>query len=52
MEVAIILVELRSRAQLTIPVEIVREIGAEEGDKFDVIVKDGGIFLCPKVSDY
>ena len=43
------LVELRSRAQLTIPAEIIREIGAEEGDKFDVISKDGGIFLCPVV---
>ena len=43
------LVELRSRAQLTIPAEIVRKIGAEEGDKFDVVAKDGGIFLCPVV---
>jgi len=45
----IMLVELRSRAQLTIPTEIVKEIGAEEGDKFDVVTKDGGIFLCPVV---
>ena len=43
------LVELRGRAQLTIPAEIVKEIGAEEGDKFEVIAKDGGIFLCPVV---
>jgi len=43
------LAELRSRAQLTIPAEAVKKIGAAEGDKFDVIVKDGGIFLCPVV---
>jgi len=43
------LVELRSRAQLTIPNEIVKEIGAAEGDKFDIFTKDGGIFLCPVV---
>ena len=43
------LVELRSRAQLTIPNEIVKELNVAEGDKFDVAVKDGGIFLCPVV---
>ena len=43
------LVELRSRAQLTIPSEIIKEIGVSEGDKFDVVSRDGGIFLCPVV---
>ena len=43
------LVELRSRAQLTIPAEIIREVGVTEGDKFDVVIRDGGIFLCPVV---
>jgi AbrB family looped-hinge helix DNA binding protein len=43
------LAELRSRSQLTIPAEIIRKIGATEGDKFDVMEKDGGIFLCPVV---
>ena len=43
------LVELRGRSQLTIPAEIIKSIGATEGDKFDVIQKDGGIFLCPVV---
>jgi AbrB family looped-hinge helix DNA binding protein len=43
------LVELRGRAQLTIPAEIVKEVGVSEGDKFDVVVRDGGIFLCPVV---
>jgi AbrB family looped-hinge helix DNA binding protein len=43
------LVELRGRAQLTIPAEIIKEIGLSEGDKFDVFARDGGIFLCPVV---
>ncbi len=43
------LVELRSRSQITIPAEILKRIGAAEGDKFEIIEKDGGIFLCPVV---
>lgn len=43
------LVELRSRSQITIPAEIIKKLGAVEGDKFEVIEKDGGIFLCPVV---
>jgi AbrB family looped-hinge helix DNA binding protein len=43
------LVELRGRAQLTIPAEIVKEVGISEGDKFDIVARDGGIFLCPVV---
>ena len=43
------LAELRSRSQLTIPAEIIKKLGAKEGDKFEVIEKDGGIFLCPVV---
>lgn len=43
------LVELRGRSQLTIPSEIIKAIGACEGDKFEVVQKDGGIFLCPVV---
>jgi bifunctional DNA-binding transcriptional regulator/antitoxin component of YhaV-PrlF toxin-antitoxin module len=43
------LVELRNRSQLTIPAEIIREIGAVEGDKFDIYSRDGVIFLCPVV---
>jgi len=43
------LVELRGRSQITIPAEIIKAIGAREGDKFEVIQKDGGIFLCPVV---
>jgi antitoxin MazE len=43
------LVELRGRSQITIPSEIVKNLGIKEGDKFEVIEKDGGIFLCPVV---
>lgn len=43
------LVEMRGRSQITIPSEIVKNLGVKEGDKFDVIEKDGGIFLCPVV---
>ena len=43
------IVELRGRSQITVPSEIVKRLGVKEGDKFDVIEKDGGIFLCPVV---
>lgn len=37
------------RSQITIPAEIIRKLGISEGDKFDSVEKDGGIFLCPVV---
>ncbi|MBE6715673.1 MAG: AbrB/MazE/SpoVT family DNA-binding domain-containing protein [Ruminococcaceae bacterium] len=43
------LAELRGRSQITIPSEIIKNLGISEGDKFEVIEKDGGIFLCPVV---
>ena len=43
------LAELRSRSQITIPAEIIKKLGISEGDKFEVVEKDGGIFLCPVV---
>lgn len=43
------LVEMRGRSQITIPSEIVKNLGIKEGDQFEVIEKDGGIFLCPVV---
>ena len=43
------LAELRGRSQITIPSEIIKNMGAKPGDQFDVIEKDGGIFLCPVV---
>jgi AbrB family looped-hinge helix DNA binding protein len=47
--VEFLLVELRARSQITIPAEIIKKLGATEGDKFQVTEKDGGIFLCPVV---
>ena len=43
------LAEIRGRSQITIPAEIIKKLGISEGDKFEVIEKDGGIFLCPVV---
>lgn len=43
------LAEIRGRSQITIPAEIIKSMGISEGDKFDIVEKDGGIFLCPVV---
>ena len=43
------LAEIRGRSQITIPAEIVKRMGISEGDKFEVVEKDGGIFLCPVI---
>ena len=43
------LVEVRNRSQITIPSELVKKMGIEKGDKFEIIEKDNGIFLCPVV---
>ncbi len=43
------LAEIRGRSQITIPAEIIKKLGISEGDMFDIMEKDGGIFLCPVV---
>ena len=43
------LAEIRGRSQITIPAEIIKKLGITEGDKFEMMEKDGGIFLCPVV---
>ena len=43
------LAEIRGRSQITIPAEIIKKMGISEGDKFDIVEKDGGIFLCPVI---
>lgn len=48
-EVFSMLAEIRGRSQITIPAELIKKLGISEGDKFDIIEKDGGIFLCPVV---
>ena len=41
------LVEMRAHSQITLPNEIVRGMGIKTGDKFEVMARDGGVFLCP-----
>ena len=41
------LVEIRARSQITLPNEVVKSLGISEGDKFEVVERDGGVFLCP-----
>ena len=43
------LVEMRARSQITLPSEITKKMGLNEGDKFEVMERDGGVFLCPVV---
>ena len=43
------LAEIRGRSQITIPSEIIKKLGISEGDKFDIMERDSGIFLCPVV---
>ena len=43
------LVELKDKSQVTIPKAVVRELGLERGDMFDVVVNDGVIMLVPVV---
>lgn len=41
------LAELRRKAQITIPKEIILKLGLSEGDKLDIFEKDGTICLMP-----
>ena len=43
------LVELRGKSQITIPKEIVVELGLKTGDKFEIALKNGSIYLIPVV---
>ena len=42
-------IEMRARSQITLPNEIIKSLGLSEGDKFEVMERDGGVFLCPVV---
>ncbi len=42
--------ELIDLTKVSIPNEILSKMGITKGDKFEVILKDGVIFLCPIVS--
>ena len=41
------LAELRQKAQVTIPKEIIIKLGLSEGDKLDIFEKDGSICIMP-----
>lgn len=41
------LAELRTKSQITIPKEIVNDLGLSEGDKLEVYERDGIICLMP-----
>lgn len=41
------LAELRQKAQITIPKELVVKLGLSEGDKLDIFEKDGFICMMP-----
>ena len=41
------LTELRTKSQITIPKDIVMKIGLREGDKLEIVEKDGVIELMP-----
>lgn len=41
------LAELRQKSQITIPKEITSKLGLSEGDKLDIVEKDGLIYMVP-----
>ena len=43
------LVELRQKSQITIPKEIIVNLGLSEGDKLDIFEQDGTICMLPVV---
>src|SRR4030067_2241322 len=42
------LIQLRKKAQLTLPLSVRKKLGIEEGDFMDVRIKDNEIVLKPK----
>ncbi len=42
------LVQIRKKAQLTLPASVRKELGLEEGDYMEVRVDDGEVILRPK----
>jgi len=43
------LVEMRAKSQIALPSEITESMGIREGDRFEALVRDGEVFLCPVV---
>ncbi|MCQ2382125.1 MAG: AbrB/MazE/SpoVT family DNA-binding domain-containing protein, partial [Clostridia bacterium] len=42
--------EVRAKNQITIPKEISKSLGINVGDQFDMIEKDGAIYMIPVVT--
>ena len=43
------MVEMKESSQIILPNKFLENLGFCKGDKFEVIKRDGGIFLCPVV---
>ncbi len=43
------LAELKDKSQVTIPKSVVKELGLNRGDMFDVVVDNGVVMLIPVV---
>ena len=43
------LIEVNASSQVTIPNKVIKSMGIRKGDKFEIVERDGGIFLCPVV---
>lgn len=41
------IIESRKKSQITLPKEVVKELNLVEGDKLDITIADGKIFLEP-----
>jgi AbrB family looped-hinge helix DNA binding protein len=46
-ELTDMLTELRTKSQITIPKDIVARLGLHEGDKLEIVEKDGTIQIMP-----
>lgn len=42
------LIKLKGKGQITLPAEIRRELGLEQGDLFEATVQDGKVVLVPQ----
>ncbi len=44
------LIELRQKAQITIPKEIINKLGLSIGDQLEIVEKNGAIYMVPVVT--
>ncbi len=44
------IVELRQKAQITIPKDIINKLGLSTGDQMEIVEKDGTIYIIPVVT--